>query len=184
MATEKRAPKTKLEDEHKFFIVQRLACYASPKDVISDFKTQYGFELSPQAVEAYDPNKYAGRRLSKRWRELFAVTRKAFLEHVENSVPNAHKSVRVAKLSRAADHFESRGNYMAMKEMLEAVAKELGNVHTNRREVTGKDGGPLQFQDMTDEQMDGRLAALLGALMGDGGHARGSAAKSKPATKA
>lgn len=48
--------------------------------------------------------------------------------------------------------------------MLERIAKEMGNVHTNRREVSGHGGGPLRFDysDLTDEQLDARIAQLLG----------------------
>jgi len=47
-----------------------------------------------------------------------------------------------------------------MADMTERQAKEMGNVHTNRREFTGKDRGPIQYQDvdnMTDEQIDDEL---------------------------
>ena len=43
-----------------------------------------------------------------------------------------------------------------MANMLERIAKEMGNAYSNRREFTGKDRGPIQYQDaetMTDEQI-------------------------------
>lgn len=153
-----------LQDVHRAFIVRELACFARPKQAADALKEQFGIEASPQAMERYDPGKIAGKALAKKWRDLFEATRKAFLEHVEHSVPAANKAVRVAKLSRAADSLEMRGNLVGMKEMLEAVAKEMGNVHTNRREISGRDGKPIQFENLTDEQLDAQLERLLTAM--------------------
>ena len=57
-----------------------------------------------------------------------------------------------------------------MADMLERISKEMGNVHTNRREFTGKNRGPIQFEDvkaMTDEQIDAELERLWGIASGD-----------------
>lgn len=150
-----------LKDIHRAFLVRELACFATPKQAVDALKEQFGIEVSPQAAERYDPKKRAGKDLAPKWRELFEAVRKAFLEHVENSVPAANKAVRIAKLSKAADSFEARGNFMAMKEMLEAVAKEMGNVHTNRRELTGKDGKPMEFTALPDDQLTSQLTQAL-----------------------
>ena len=67
-------------------------------------------------------------------------------------------------MAKAADYFEHAGNYMAMASMLERIAKEMGNVHTNRREFTGRDQGPIKYSeiaDMTDEQLDQDIKRLL-----------------------
>jgi hypothetical protein len=53
---------------------------------------------------------------------------------------------------------------MAMADMLERIAKEVGNVHTNRRELTGRDRGPIKYSevdDMTDDEIDRELRQLL-----------------------
>ena len=116
-------------------------------------------------MERYDPHKHAGRRIAQRWKDLFEFARKAFLDDVVAQVPHAHKSVRIKKLARASDAFEKSKNYMAMARMLEQIAKEVGNVHTNRREFTGKDRGPIQFEDidgMTDEAIDQELRQIFG----------------------
>ncbi len=152
--------KKRLTDVEKAFVVQELACFGSPKEVSEALMDEYGVQLAPQNIECYDPNKRAGQNLAQKWRELFEHTRNAFLDHVEKAVPHAHKAVRVRKLARAADASENRGNYVAMADMLERIAKEMGNVHTNRREFTGKDGGAIKYQnvsEMTDEQIDDEL---------------------------
>ncbi len=157
--------KKRLTDVEKAFVVQELACFGSPKEVSDALMDEHGVQLAPQNIECYDPNKRAGQHLAKKWRELFEHTRQAFLDHVETQVPHAHKAVRIKKLARAADAFESRGNYVATADMLERVAKECGNVHTNRRELTGKNRGPIQFKDasnMTPDEIDAELRELTG----------------------
>lgn len=159
-----RKKTVRLDDKQKEFIVQRLACYDTPSEVAAAFKDEYGMEVAPQRVEAYDPTKRIGKDLSQKWRTLFEATRKGFLEHVEHHLPEANKAVRVRHLIHAARAYKSRGNYVGMADMLERVAKELGNVHTNRRELSGRDGKPIEFSDLTDEQLDSRLAGMLEAL--------------------
>ncbi len=162
--------KKRLTDVEKAFVVQELACFGSPKEVSEALMEECAVQLAPQNIECYDPNKRAGQNLAQKWRELFEHTRTAFLDHVEKAVPHAHKAVRIKKLARASDAFESRGNYVAMAAMLERIAKEMGNVHTNRREFTGKNQGPIKIEavhDMTDEQIDTELERLWAKARGE-----------------
>ena len=152
--------KTRLNDAEKAFVVQELACFGSPKEVSQALMDELGVQLAPQNIECYDPGKRAGQHLSKKWRVLFEHTRQAFLEEVQKSIPLAHKAVRIKELARAANTFKQQKNYLAMARILEQIAKEVGNVHTNRHEFTGKGGGPIQYQavdDMTDEQIAAEL---------------------------
>lgn len=96
--------------------------------------------------------------------ELFGRARKAFLDDVRERIPHAYKAVRIKKLARASDAFEKSKNYLAMARMLEQIAKECGGAFTNRREITGKGRGPIEYKDvetMTDEQLDLELKQLL-----------------------
>jgi hypothetical protein len=152
-----------LTDIHRSFIVQQVACFLSPSETAAAVNEEFGLTVSRQAVERYDPAKRAGQRMAKRWKELFAFARQAFLDEVSDSVPLAHRSVRIKELAAAANLFKKQKNYIAMANMLERIAKEIGSVHTNRHEFTGKDGGPIRYQDtetMTDEQIIQELADL------------------------
>ncbi len=159
----------KLNDVHRAFLVEKLACFMSPKEAAEALSLEHGVTVAPQSAERYDPYKKAGSRIASKWRFLFDHTRQAFLDHIENHVPHAHKAVRVKKLAEAADAYQEAGNYMAMANMLERIAKEMGNVHTNRHEFMGKGGGPIKFQDidaMTDDQIDAELRRIFN--VGDG----------------
>jgi len=154
---------SRLKEVHKAFIVRELACFASPKETATALMDQYGIEISPQLAQHYDATKAAGRKAAKKWRELFALAREAFIEDVQASIPLAHRSVRIKELAHAANLFKKQKNYIGMARILEQIAKEVGNVHTNRHEFTGKDGGPIQYQDtgdMTDEQIIEELRLL------------------------
>lgn len=156
--------RSRLAASEKAFVVQRLACFDTPTEVAAAVKDEFGIEITPQAVQGYDPTKHAGRHLSAELRRLFENTRKSFLDDLEAHVPEANKAVRVGYLSHAVRAYRARGNYIQMAVMLEKVAKEMGNVHTNRREISGRHGRPLEFADMTEEQLDQRLYSLLQAM--------------------
>ena len=173
-----RHPKVILKDEHQAFLVQRLAVFDTPMEAAGALKAEFDITISAQRAEAYSPLKRAGCRLGEKWRALFEVTRTRFLERLEE-IPEANKAVRVRKLARAANVFEHRGNYVAMADMLERIAKEMGNVHTNRREFSGKDGKPIEakitdYSQMTDDQLRARLATLIGYRFSELGWARQS----------
>ncbi|AFL51641.1 hypothetical protein ABIE78_002513 [Sinorhizobium fredii] len=51
----------KYSDEVKTYVVQALACFDSPAVVAKSVKAEFDVVISPQAVEAYDPTKRAGR---------------------------------------------------------------------------------------------------------------------------
>ena len=115
-------------------------------------------------MERYDPHKHAGRRIAQKWKDLFEHTRQAFLDDVAARIPEAYRSVRVQELARASRIFKKRSNYLAMASMLERIAKEMGGSFTNRRELTGKSAGPIQYEDvntMTDDEIDQELRRLL-----------------------
>jgi hypothetical protein len=132
----------KYADPVKTFVVQALACFDSPAVVAKAVKAEFGVVISPQAVEAYDPTKRAGQKLSQRFRLLFEETRKTFLEDTA-SIAISHRAVRLRALQRMADKAETLGNMVLASSLLKQAAEEVGGSYTNRRELTGKDGKDL-----------------------------------------
>ena len=157
----------KLDNEQKAFIVERLAVWESPSEVAKAVKAEFGTEISRQAIERYDPEKHAGRDLGARWRERFWRAREAFRRDLE-AVPEVHKPVRVRRLAEMSRAAQARGNAVLAAALLEQIAKEVGNVYSNRRELTGTGGGPIDTKNsteqLTDEQLDARLDVALGKL--------------------
>lgn len=136
------ANRTDMTDEIKAFVVQGLASFDSPTQVAEAVKAEYGITLTPQAVQAYDPTKYAGRKLAAKWRVYFEQARKAFIED-SSEIPIAHRSTRLRSLQRMAAKAEAKGNFVLAAALNKQAAEEMGNAYTNRREFTGKDGKDL-----------------------------------------
>jgi hypothetical protein len=134
--------KGKLSDAVKTFIVQSLACFDSPSVVAEAVRKEFAETITRQSVEGYDPTKRAGTALAPKWRTLFEVTRKAFLED-QSEIGIAHRSVRLRKLAHQVELNESRGNSAMVAQLLKQAAEEVGGSYTNRRELTGKDGKDL-----------------------------------------
>ncbi|MDE4595293.1 DUF2280 domain-containing protein [Sinorhizobium meliloti] len=134
--------KAKLTHEQQTFVVQSLACFDSPSVVAAALKKDFSVVLTPQAIEAYDPNKKAGARLAEKWRLLFEETRKTFLEDTA-TIAISHRAVRLRALQRMADKAENQGNMVLAASLMKQAAEEVGNAYTNRRELTGKDGKDL-----------------------------------------
>jgi hypothetical protein len=131
-----------IPDHIKVAITQALACFDGPSTVATAIKTEYGYTVSPQAVEAHDPTKRAGAKLSIKWRTLFEETRAAFIAD-SAAIPIAHRSTRLRALWRMAELAERKGNLALAANLHKQAAEEMGNAYTNRRELTGKDGKDL-----------------------------------------
>lgn len=131
-----------MNDEIRTFIVQALACFDTPSMIVTAVKEEFGVTVTPQAVQAYDPTKYAGRTVAQKWRQMFEAGRKSFLENV-TEIPIANRATRVRALNRMAIAAERMKNFGLAAQLHKQAAEEMGNAYTNRREVTGKDGAPF-----------------------------------------
>ncbi|MBJ8473313.1 DUF2280 domain-containing protein, partial [Acinetobacter pittii] len=124
----------------KIFIVQALACRDTPQEVVEQVKQEFGIDISRSQCECYDPTKYSGRNLSKKFVELFESTRDKFDEGLID-IPIVNKYYRLKQYQRQLDR--TRNVKTALK-ILEQAAKDIGGQFTNRQEITGKDSGPVQ----------------------------------------
>jgi hypothetical protein len=141
--------KPKVSEAAKLFIVQSLACFDSPSVVAAALKREYGVTISRQSIESYDPTKAAGERISQKWREIFEATRTAHIEDVAR-IGITHLSVRLRFLQRLVEKAEDQGNTALVAQLLEQAAREVGGSYTNRREMTGKDGGSIKTETKTE----------------------------------
>ena len=90
-------------------IVQRLARFDTPGQVVKAMKVDHGLDLSPQRVQFYDPTSKNGAALGEEFKVLLHETRKRFLEDLD-AIPIANKAVRLRRLDRMAALAEERGN--------------------------------------------------------------------------
>ncbi|MFX4725515.1 DUF2280 domain-containing protein, partial [Acinetobacter baumannii] len=100
----------------------------------------FGVDISRSQCECYDPTKYSGRNLSKKFVKLFELTREKFDKGLID-IPIANKYYRLKQYQR---QLEKTRNVKTALKILEQAAKDIGGQFTNRQEITGKDGGPVQ----------------------------------------
>jgi hypothetical protein len=121
-----------LKNEVKSFIVQALACFDTPSQVVEAVKNEYGVVVSRQQVETHDPTKSAGKGLAVKWVTLFHDTRKRFREETAE-IPIANRAFRLRGLGRMAEKAENMRNLALTAQLYEQAAKETGDVYVNRR---------------------------------------------------
>ena len=124
-----------------------LAVYESPSDVIDAVKEKFNVAVTRQQLQHYDPNTVAGKDLAKGLKDLFEKTRNEF--EAKEPVPLAKKVARVKKLSNYVEKFENMGNFGKAMEAMEQIAREEGGMFTNRKEITGAGGKPIEIHSKT-----------------------------------
>ncbi|MDD1002423.1 MULTISPECIES: DUF2280 domain-containing protein [unclassified Pseudomonas] len=130
-----------LKDEVKRFIVQALACFDTPTQVVQAVKETFGVEVSRQQCEQYDPTKHAGRDLGVKWKAVFEDTRKRFREETAE-IPIANRAFRLRAMNRFVERAESLKNIGLAMQILEQAAKEVGDVYVNRHRKDEPDDEP------------------------------------------
>lgn len=155
----------KLSEAEKRFIVQALACYDTPTQVVEAVKEEFGTIIERSHVAQYDPSKASGRNVAKKWRDLFDDTRKRFRAEVAE-IPIADQAYRLRQLQRMSQEAMKRKNIVLAASLLEQAAKEAGGMFTNYRrlEHTGKGGGPIQtaavdLTQLSDEALEELMRA-------------------------
>ncbi len=153
-----------LSSEVKTYIVQQLACFDTPSQVVEAVRSEFGVTVSRQVVEGHDPTKRAGQKLAQRWTDLFKATRERFRQETAD-IPIANKAVRLRALNRMANRAEGMKNMALAAQLIEQAAKETGGAYTNRQqfEHSGPNGGPIQSADMTP----GRFSEVAKGLLED-----------------
>lgn len=132
----------RLSEQVRRHIITELACYRTPTEIVDSVRELFGIEVRRQKVHSYDPNGVRGNEVAKKWRDLFEVTRKAFLEDT-SKIPIANKAVRLQRLERMAASAERMGNIALASSLMEQAAKEAGGSYTNKREFSGPGGGAI-----------------------------------------
>jgi hypothetical protein len=153
MASQKR----RLSTEVQRFIVQRLACYESPSEVVAAVKATFNMKISLSHVVYYDPMS-ATANLAQEWRELFTQTRAAFVQGIGN-IAIAQRAVRLHRLDHLYHGALKARQYALAGDLLQQAAKEMGGIYTNRRELTAH--SPPHSIPKTPQQKVAELRELL-----------------------
>lgn len=142
-----------LKPEVKAYIIQMLACYDTPSQVVEAVQKDFGIAITRQQVETHDPTKVSGKTLAKKWVDLFNRTRDRFLNEISD-IPIANKAYRLRVLQRMSTTAENMKNIGMTAQLLEQAAKEVGEAYTNRQKVehTGANGGPIESTTLTKDE--------------------------------
>ena len=136
----------RLKKEVQVFIVRSLAVFNTPTETAQLVQEEFQLQITRQKCEAYDPTKRSGQDLSQELKTEFELARADFLEKPQN-IPIANLSVRLQRLeNQYIKHGKNRVGALAI---LKQAAEDVGGKYTNKTEVTGAGGGPIQNENVT-----------------------------------
>ena len=142
-----------LKPEVRAFIVQELACFDTPSQIVESVQKEFKVQVTRQQVASHDPTKVAGKGLAQKWVDLFNLTRDRFLNEISD-IPIANKAYRLRVLQRMSTTAEGMKNLGMTAQLLEQAAKEVGDAYTNKHkfEHSGPNGGAIQTITMSKEE--------------------------------
>ncbi|HHL3693157.1 DUF2280 domain-containing protein [Klebsiella pneumoniae] len=130
-----------LKPEVRAFIIQELACFETPSQIVESVQKEFKVQVTRQQVASHDPTKAAGKGLAKKWVDLFNDLRDRFLNEISD-IPIANKAYRLRVLQRMSTTAEGMKNLGMTAQLLEQAAKEVGEAYSNKQKVehTSPDG--------------------------------------------
>ncbi len=151
-----------LAPEQKEFILDGLACGWPYSVLKEEFEETFGRKLpTPQAISAY----------RGRYRDEIARRREAWKADLKSAgIPFVHSFERVSEYSRFARIEIRRKRYKEAREHMHEIALETGDLK-ERREITGANGGPVEFRAVSDAELDTEIAGRLADSLGSGNEA-------------
>ena len=138
------------------FIVQALAAFDTPSQVVRDVKETFGIELTRQRVAAYDPTTKSGRELGPELTKHFHESREAFKASAAQ-IPLASQAFRLRVLQRHFTLAEGRQNTAMVLRVLEQASKEVVSLRLSAETIDRIAGPDLELAE--------RGRALLAAAM-------------------
>lgn len=128
----------RLSSDQKSFIVNALARFHAPSEVVTLVKDEFDIEVSRQQVDYYNPKTGSSSdHLADRWKELFEAVRAGYIEG-QIEVAIAHERWRLEQLEQIVrDRMERKDHRTAMKALKQA-ARERGKAFTNVRDVQSR----------------------------------------------
>lgn len=132
-----------LKEPVKMFIVQSLACFETPQQVVDAVRERYGIEIDRQQVASYDPTKATCRGISKALKKLFEDTRRDFRANIEN-IAIANKAFRLMELQKM---YEDSGKNKRAKQNLLKQAFQETDGRVTKQEITGPNGGSIKTEN-------------------------------------
>ena len=131
-----------LKEPVKIFIVQSLACFETPQQVVDAVREEFGIEIERQQVASYDPTKATCRGMSQKLKDLFYRTREDFKKNIED-IPIANKAFHFKELQKMYDDWGKN------KVMRQNVLKQAQGLLQS-----GKSAGPSGLSEKEQIEID------------------------------
>jgi len=122
----------RLRDTERREIVQRLACFESPSEVVEYVSEAFDKDVTVRQVCHYDPTR--SEETAEKWKRLFEETREAFLNDLD-TIPLSHRAVRLRELTDLYERAKEQEEVEKAARMLKQAAKEVGEAFTNRQQI-------------------------------------------------
>jgi len=132
----------RLRDTERREIVQRLACFESPSEVVEYVSEAFDKDVTVRQVCHYDPTR--SEEAAEKWKRLFEEAREAFLNELD-TIPLSHRAVRLRELTALYEKAKKDDEVQVAARMLKQAAKEVGDKFTNRQEVEHEGGFMVQI---------------------------------------
>lgn len=145
----------RLPDEVRQFIVTQLACYERIADVRRAAADAFpdlpeGVRIDDNRVRALDPTQARGQEMSPALKKLFWKVRNRFDKLAEEKLVGSLRH-RLGVYDTVVARALSKGNEQIALQALKQAAQDKGGVFTNRRELSGPKGGPVETVSMSIE---------------------------------
>jgi hypothetical protein len=147
-----------LSEPHKEEIVIQLARFRRPAEVVEYMRDEHEIELTVQQVRTYDPTNPRFEADRDKWPPIFEAARKAYIEDVK-LVPVANQAFRLNELHDLYKKAKKAKNMKLAADLLEQIAREVGGVLTNSRELNINDA--RRAKDMTPEDRRTMLGSII-----------------------
>jgi hypothetical protein len=117
-------------------------------EVARAFEVEFGRPITRQSVQHYDPTTVQGEH-----GKLPDVVVKEFWAARERFIPIANRAYRLQMLQRLEDHPDFQDNTRLKLDLVELAEKITGDYYTNKRELSGPDGGRIPI-DLFSSSLD------------------------------
>lgn len=150
----------RFEEKHKIFLIECFACFKTAGETLRAFKEEFGVEITRDAARNYDPQRRQSGGLAKKWRILHGEIRAAYLTKIQD-IAVANQAYRLTVLQDLLEKELSatKQNKAFTLSILEQAAKESGGHFTNRRELSGPGGKPIETVSFTLDQWKEQAAS-------------------------
>lgn len=116
----------KLTGEQQKFIVERLARFVPPFEIIKEFTLTYNFKITNQDVYRYNLRN-PSHHVSKRLREYFEECRKKYNENIK-AIPGANRTYRLEQATEIYETLKEKGNLSLALKALDQLEQMDNNV--------------------------------------------------------